>query len=153
MVPSVTILLENATTMWSTSHAFDNGKLMTCLRPQDLFVIYIAAIGHDVAHPGFTNVFMVSPDCKMSAWAVTELLFTEKCQGPSLRGFRQFSSRTDAHILTVTRYEAPWPRSPPRRDDRCIRSTIKEAPVRYRLGHRHECPQRLHAELWRAVNG
>ncbi|KAF9269705.1 HD-domain/PDEase-like protein [Marasmius fiardii PR-910] len=66
MVPSVTILLENETSMWSTSHAFDSGKLMTCLRPQDLFVIYIAAIGHDVAHPGFTNVFMKNAKAPLS---------------------------------------------------------------------------------------
>jgi hypothetical protein len=25
----------------------------------DLFALYIAAIGHDVGHPGFSNVFMV----------------------------------------------------------------------------------------------
>lgn len=30
------------------------------LRPQDVFALMIAAIGHDVAHPGLSNVFMVS---------------------------------------------------------------------------------------------
>ncbi|KAI3605252.1 high-affinity phosphodiesterase [Moniliophthora roreri] len=66
MVPSVTILLEDQPPMWSTQHVFDNGQLMTCLRPQDLFVIYIAAIGHDVAHPGFTNVFMKNAQAPLS---------------------------------------------------------------------------------------
>ncbi|KAG7095349.1 hypothetical protein E1B28_006109 [Marasmius oreades] len=66
MVPSVTILLDIEPSTWSTSHSFDSGRLMTCLRPQDLFVIYIAAIGHDVAHPGFTNVFMKNAKAPLS---------------------------------------------------------------------------------------
>lgn len=32
------------------------------LRPQDAFALMVAAIGHDVAHPGLSNVFMVSTD-------------------------------------------------------------------------------------------
>ncbi|KAJ8082793.1 3',5'-cyclic-nucleotide phosphodiesterase [Marasmius tenuissimus] len=66
MVPSVTILLDSEEAKWSTSHPFDSGPLMTTLRPQDLFVIYIAAIGHDVAHPGFTNVFMKNAQAPLS---------------------------------------------------------------------------------------
>jgi hypothetical protein len=34
-------------------------KMIQSLGLLDLFVIYIAAIGHDVAHPGFSNAFMV----------------------------------------------------------------------------------------------
>lgn len=30
------------------------------LRPQDVLAIVIAAIGHDVGHPGLSNAFMVS---------------------------------------------------------------------------------------------
>ncbi|KAK7035532.1 3',5'-cyclic-nucleotide phosphodiesterase [Paramarasmius palmivorus] len=66
MVPSVKILLEDRPLMWKTKQPFDNKKLMTCLRPQDLFVIYIAAIGHDVAHPGFTNGFMKNAQAPLS---------------------------------------------------------------------------------------
>lgn len=36
-------------------------ELISSLDNQDLFILYIAAIGHDVGHPGFTNAFMVSP--------------------------------------------------------------------------------------------
>ncbi|EEB92122.1 hypothetical protein MPER_09418, partial [Moniliophthora perniciosa FA553] len=46
--------------------SFDNGKLMTCVRRQDLFVIYIAAIGHDVAHAGLRNVFMKNAQAPLS---------------------------------------------------------------------------------------
>ncbi|KAL0573634.1 3',5'-cyclic-nucleotide phosphodiesterase [Marasmius crinis-equi] len=66
MVPSVMILLDDEATAWSTAHSFDSGQLMTTLRPQDLFVLYIAAIGHDVAHPGFTNVFMKNAKAPLS---------------------------------------------------------------------------------------
>lgn len=30
------------------------------LRPQDVFAVLIAAMGHDVGHPGLSNAFMVS---------------------------------------------------------------------------------------------
>ncbi|KAJ7269652.1 hypothetical protein C8J57DRAFT_317974 [Mycena rebaudengoi] len=58
MVPPLTILLEPSTRMWKPTRVFDSGPLMTSLELHDLFIIYIAAIGHDVGHPGFTNLFM-----------------------------------------------------------------------------------------------
>ena len=33
--------------------------LVSSLENMDLFALFIAAIGHDVGHPGFTNMFMV----------------------------------------------------------------------------------------------
>ena len=33
---------------------------LSCLGNRELFALYIAAIGHDVGHPGFTNNFMVT---------------------------------------------------------------------------------------------
>jgi hypothetical protein len=57
-VPSVSILL-NPTLEWDPHEAFDPEALVATLTSRDLFTIYIAAIGHDVAHPGFTNNFMV----------------------------------------------------------------------------------------------
>jgi hypothetical protein len=30
------------------------------LRPKDVFALLIAAIGHDAAHPGVNNLFLVS---------------------------------------------------------------------------------------------
>lgn len=29
------------------------------LTKEDIFALYIAAVGHDVGHPGFNNIFMV----------------------------------------------------------------------------------------------
>lgn len=39
-----------------------NAKVATqsILRPQDVFTIMLAAMGHDIGHPGLSNVFMVS---------------------------------------------------------------------------------------------
>lgn len=31
------------------------------LRPQDVLAVLVAAMGHDVGHPGLSNAFMVSP--------------------------------------------------------------------------------------------
>jgi len=60
MVPPLSILLEGDDRTWIPDKEFDSGPLITSLGLRDLFVIYIAAIGHDVGHPGFTNVFMVT---------------------------------------------------------------------------------------------
>lgn len=57
MVPPLSILLTEGR-MWTPSKPCDSGPLMTSLGLHDLFIIYIAAIGHDVGHPGFTNLFM-----------------------------------------------------------------------------------------------
>ena len=59
MVPSPTILFD-PTRMWKPKKQFDSGSLISTLGLRQLFILYIAAIGHDVGHPGFSNVFMVS---------------------------------------------------------------------------------------------
>ncbi|KAJ7468044.1 hypothetical protein FB451DRAFT_1137150 [Mycena latifolia] len=57
MVPPLDILLTEGR-MWTPTPPSETGPLMTSLGLHDLFIIYIAAIGHDVGHPGFTNLFM-----------------------------------------------------------------------------------------------
>ena len=37
-----------------------DARLIDCLTHEDLFALCIAAVGHDVGHPGLTNAFMVS---------------------------------------------------------------------------------------------
>ena len=59
MVPSPTILFD-PTRMWKPKKQFDSGSLISTLGLRQLFILYIAAIGHDVGHPGFSNVFMVN---------------------------------------------------------------------------------------------
>ena len=59
MVPSPTILFE-PNRMWKLQRTFNSGSLLSTLGTRELFMLYIAAIGHDVGHPGFTNGFMVS---------------------------------------------------------------------------------------------
>jgi hypothetical protein len=59
MVPSVNILF-HADRKWKSNKEFDDGSLATTLRQEEIFVLFIAAIGHDVGHPGFTNYFMVN---------------------------------------------------------------------------------------------
>lgn len=52
--------------MWRTDRVHDTGSLITCLELQDIFILFIAAIGHDVGHPGFTNVFMKNAQTPLS---------------------------------------------------------------------------------------
>ncbi|KAF5379076.1 hypothetical protein D9615_005977 [Tricholomella constricta] len=65
MVPPLPILLEPGR-MWKSERAFDSGPLVTSLGFHDLFVIYIAAIGHDAGHPGFSNLFMKNAGTPLS---------------------------------------------------------------------------------------
>ncbi|OBZ67419.1 3',5'-cyclic-nucleotide phosphodiesterase regA [Grifola frondosa] len=57
MVPSVSILLQSDARMWERNRE-NSDPLMSCLTNGDLFALYIAAVGHDVGHPGLTNAFM-----------------------------------------------------------------------------------------------
>ncbi|KAJ3969566.1 hypothetical protein EV361DRAFT_849903 [Lentinula raphanica] len=67
MVPSVSVLLdEDPERTWASQRKFDSGPLVTCLGLKELFIVYIAAIGHDVAHPGFTNLFMRNAETPLS---------------------------------------------------------------------------------------
>jgi len=45
--------------MWKPKKQFDSGSLISSLGLREIFILYVAAIGHDVGHPGFTNNFMV----------------------------------------------------------------------------------------------
>ncbi|TFK72465.1 HD-domain/PDEase-like protein [Pluteus cervinus] len=65
MVPPLSLLL-HPHRKWKSKWDFDSGPIMTCLGLQELFVVYIAAIGHDVGHPGFTNVFMKNAHTPLS---------------------------------------------------------------------------------------
>ncbi|CAA7264267.1 unnamed protein product [Cyclocybe aegerita] len=65
MVPSPTILFE-PNRLWKPKKAFDSGSLVSCLGLRELFMLYIAAIGHDVGHPGFTNMFMKNAKTPLS---------------------------------------------------------------------------------------
>ncbi|KAG6828347.1 hypothetical protein H0H92_008286 [Tricholoma furcatifolium] len=57
MVPPLSIL-QKPGRKWTSGRRADSGAMIASLGLQDLFVVYIAAIGHDVGHPGFTNAFM-----------------------------------------------------------------------------------------------
>jgi len=57
-VPPLTILLDEPISKWTpTSDNVD--PLVALLTPLDVFCLYVASIGHDVGHPGVTNLFMV----------------------------------------------------------------------------------------------
>jgi hypothetical protein len=58
MVPRVSILLKKEC-LWRQDQERTCGTWVECLSLVDLFTAYVAAIGHDVGHPGFSNVFMV----------------------------------------------------------------------------------------------
>jgi len=59
IVPPPTFLLEPPDRKWTSPKSINDGKLLATLGHRELFILYVAAIGHDVGHPGFTNNFMV----------------------------------------------------------------------------------------------
>ncbi|KNZ78672.1 3',5'-cyclic-nucleotide phosphodiesterase regA [Termitomyces sp. J132] len=65
MVPPLSLLYTPGR-KWACSRQFDSGALITSLGLHELFVLYVAAIGHDVGHPGFTNTFMKNASTPLS---------------------------------------------------------------------------------------
>lgn len=59
VVPPVSILLDSAECTWRPNKRGKESRLAFDLNNTCLFALYIAAIGHDVGHPGLTNMFMV----------------------------------------------------------------------------------------------
>lgn len=45
---------------WRRARHVDEGAMGELLRPMDAFALMIAAIGHDVGHPGLSNAYMVN---------------------------------------------------------------------------------------------
>ncbi|XP_006463264.1 hypothetical protein AGABI2DRAFT_224958, partial [Agaricus bisporus var. bisporus H97] len=71
VVPPVSLLLLNVDApngggMWSSTRQPDSEPLVTCLTHREIFALYLAAIGHDVAHPGFNNPFMENAEAPLS---------------------------------------------------------------------------------------
>lgn len=49
-------------------HGLGTRRAREILRPQDVLAIIVAAMGHDVGHPGLSNAFMVSlPSSRLTA--------------------------------------------------------------------------------------
>ncbi|KAH9946868.1 HD-domain/PDEase-like protein [Amylocystis lapponica] len=65
MVPPVCILLQADMRTWrrDKDHA---DPLISCLTSEDLFTLLVAAVGHDVGHPGLTNAFMKNAKSPLS---------------------------------------------------------------------------------------
>ncbi|EGO03733.1 hypothetical protein SERLA73DRAFT_101986 [Serpula lacrymans var. lacrymans S7.3] len=67
VVPPVSILLDGDDRMWQRDKTQNTNSLSHELRNIELFALYVAAIGHDVGHPGLTNVFMKKAHTPLSA--------------------------------------------------------------------------------------
>jgi hypothetical protein len=94
VAPPVTHLLDPDQEPWvrkeleqGESREHDNARsaVHSLLRPQDILTVMIGAMGHDVGHPGLSNVFMVRPshwfDCRAN---LNNRLSPEKCQNAAL---------------------------------------------------------------------
>ncbi|TFK46808.1 HD-domain/PDEase-like protein [Heliocybe sulcata] len=66
IVPPVSILLHSHDQLWQPDKNNKPDPLLRCLTNEDLFALYIAAIGHDAGHPGFTNKFMENAKTPLS---------------------------------------------------------------------------------------
>ena len=106
MVPSPTILFEPAR-MWKPKKQFDSGSLISSLGLRQLFILYIAAIGHDVGHPGFSNVFMVGCINLARIFRPTHITLQKNAQTPLSVVFNHQSALENLHcqlLLRVMRY-------------------------------------------------
>lgn len=95
LVPELSILLGNET--W-TRRTRDKRGLIDCLNNSDIFTLCVAAVGHDVGHPGLTNAFMVCGTPIRDVRILIEVIpLQEKCQNTPCCGLRrQICPRTDA---------------------------------------------------------
>ncbi|KAI9463022.1 hypothetical protein F5148DRAFT_1300007 [Russula earlei] len=66
-VPPASILLEPDSRTWKPKQSADKPALVQYLTPADLFCLYVASIGHDVGHPGVTNMFMKNAQAPLSS--------------------------------------------------------------------------------------
>ncbi|KAF9225714.1 HD-domain/PDEase-like protein [Gyrodon lividus] len=66
IVPPASILCEDTGT-WRPDKGGRKDHLVFSLDNMDLFALFVAAIGHDVGHPGLTNVFMKNANAPLSA--------------------------------------------------------------------------------------
>ena len=76
-------MLRGGAKTWRPGKSVQSNPYLACLGNRELFALYIAAIGHDVGHPGFTNNFMVALHMFLVSTVLT-LLDAEKCQSSSL---------------------------------------------------------------------
>ena len=78
VVPPVsTLMLRGGAKTWRPGKSVQSNPYLACLGNREIFALYIAAIGHDVGHPGFTNNFMVTLHALLVS-AVLTLLDAEK---------------------------------------------------------------------------
>lgn len=69
---------------WRRNRAVEEGGMGELLRPMDVFPLMVAAIGHDVGHPGLSNAYMVRcvPPLDMNS-PVDPPSFTGECKSTS----------------------------------------------------------------------
>ncbi|KAG1898497.1 uncharacterized protein F5891DRAFT_1043727 [Suillus fuscotomentosus] len=66
VVPPVSILLDSDNCTWRPNKKGKERRLAFDLNNTCLFALYIVAIGHDVGHPGLTNMFMKNAKAPLS---------------------------------------------------------------------------------------
>ncbi|KAF9233200.1 hypothetical protein BU15DRAFT_54219 [Melanogaster broomeanus] len=66
VVPPASILCGDHST-WKPDKSGREDRFLFSLDNMDLFALFIAAIGHDVGHPGLTNLFMKNANAPLSA--------------------------------------------------------------------------------------
>ncbi|KAG8964207.1 3',5'-cyclic-nucleotide phosphodiesterase [Tulasnella sp. 419] len=66
-VPPVEILLDAGESVWKRSGKTESGmEMRDVLENRDIFALCIAAVGHDVGHPGLSNAFMKNAHAPLS---------------------------------------------------------------------------------------
>ena len=76
------LLDEHGTKGTRRERVFSN-CVLDVLTDEDVFTLYIAAVGHDVGHPGLTNAFMVCIFFSDHSIRLRLTACIEKCPNPA----------------------------------------------------------------------
>lgn len=112
VVPPVSILLRADARLWQPDKRTLNqgNSFISCLENEDVFALYIAAVGHDVGHPGLTNNFLVS--CISAPlpiqYSSSDSVYVAQCQDAASGGFRNLYAGADALQFDHAAHAAPW---------------------------------------------
>lgn len=106
VVPPASILLDSDDCTWRPDKLGKEGHLAFDLNNTCLFALFIAAIGHDVGHPGLTNMFMKNAKAPLSdvydnKSALEQMHYTLLIQAMRLHGLGNLLDRPDSGFRKV----------------------------------------------------
>ena len=86
---------------WRRNRAVEQGGMAELLRPMDVFALMVAAIGHDIGHPGLSNAYMVRPFFFSVITVTDELTLQVNAHTPVAQVYNDQSVLENFHTVTL----------------------------------------------------